>query len=155
MPVASPSEPFEATAHCNENATTKAREHEVANNLVVLPTRVNGSQELPFILDTGASATVIDRRQAENLGLSITRGADVSTGGGDVEASRINGVTLKIGDLSLPDLNVIAIDLAGLSAGLGRPVAGILGGKTGALTLLREYVDDATVHIELRTRRLL
>ena len=112
---------------CNRSSLVFQQPATLTNNLVVLPTRVNGSQELPFILDTGASATVIDRRQAGNLGLSITPGADVSTGGGNVEASQIKGVTLKIGDLSLPDLNVVAIDLAGLSAGLGQPIAGILG----------------------------
>ena len=39
----------------------------------------------------------------------------------------INGVTLRIGGLSLADLNIIAIDLSSLPAGLGRPIAGILG----------------------------
>lgn len=78
---------------------------------------------------------MIDRRQVESLGLSATRRADVSTGGGDLEASEIKGVTLQIGDLSLPDLNVIAIDLSGLSAGLGQPIAGILG-----YDIFRRYV---------------
>ena len=80
---------------CNRSSLVLQQPATLTNNLVVLQIRVNSSQPLPFILDTGASATVIDRRQAESLALSITRGADVSTGGGDVEASQINGVTLK------------------------------------------------------------
>ncbi|HEY3043663.1 MAG TPA: aspartyl protease family protein [Vicinamibacterales bacterium] len=112
---------------CDRSSIVLQQQATLTNNLVVLPVSVNGSQPLPFILDTGASVTVIDRRQAESLGLAAAARADVSTGGGDVAASDIKGVTLQIGDLGLPDLNVIAIDMRGLSAGLGQPIAGILG----------------------------
>ena len=92
---------------CGRDSLVLEQEAELSNNLVVLPVRVNGSLPLPFILDTGASTNVIDRRQAGNLGLAVA-------GGGDVDASEIEGVTLEIGDLRLRNLNAIAIDLSGL-----------------------------------------
>jgi predicted aspartyl protease len=95
--------------------------------LVVLPVRINDSPPLPFILDTGASTNVVDRRQAGSLGLAVAGGVDVTTGGGIIDASEIDGVTLRIGDATLRDVNAVAIDLSGLAAGLGEPVAGILG----------------------------
>src|SRR5712691_4805229 len=112
---------------CNRSSIVLQQHVTLTNNLVVLPVRVSGSQELPFILDTGASVSVIDRPQAESLGLAAAARGDVSTGGGDIKAADIKGLTLQIGDLSLPDLNVLAIDLSGLSAGLGQRIAGILG----------------------------
>ena len=112
---------------CGRDSLVLEQEAELSNNLVVLPVRVNGSRPMPFILDTGASTNVIDRRQAGSLGLAVAGGVDVTTGGGDVDASEIEGVTLEIGDMSLRNLNAVAIDLSGLASGLGRPVAGILG----------------------------
>ena len=106
---------------CTRSSVVLQQKITLTNNLVVVPVRVNGSRQLPFILDTGASASVIDRRQAESLRLAATAAANVSTGGGDVEASEINGVALQIGDVGLPDLNVIAIDSATPRASLAPP----------------------------------
>src|SRR5438128_2013231 len=55
---------------CNRSSIVLQQHVTLTNNLVVLPVRVSGSQELPFILDTGASVSVIDRPQAESLGLA-------------------------------------------------------------------------------------
>jgi len=118
---------FSTALACDRSSVVLRQQATLTNNLVVLPVSINGSRPLPFVLDTGASATVIDRRQAEGLGLAATTGTDVSTGGGDVDAAEIKAVTLRIGPVALPDLNVFAIDLGGLSAGLGQRIAGILG----------------------------
>ena len=120
---------------CNRDAPVLQQQATLLNNLVVLPVRVNGSQPLPFILDTGASVTVIDRRQAASLGFAVGGGVGVATGGGAVDASEINGIALQIGEQTLPDLTVVAIDLSGLAAGLGQHVAGILG-----YDIFRRYV---------------
>lgn len=99
----------------------------IVNNLVLLDTSVNGSTATPFILDTGASATVIDTRLLTSLGLQTTGQHAASTGGGSVEASEVPGVDLRIGGIRLDKLTVAAIDLDNLSAGLGVRVGGILG----------------------------
>jgi predicted aspartyl protease len=112
---------------CSSSSLVLEQRATLTNNLVVVPVRVNGSQPLPFIVDTGASSSVIDPRPARDLKLTLRGDTTASTGGGNVNASAINGVTLQIGDLSLPNLNIVAIDLSGLAAGLGQPIAGILG----------------------------
>ena len=116
-----------AVPGCSRSSVVLQQQATLTNNLVLLPVSVNGSQPLPFILDTGASVSVIDRRQSATLRLVSTDGTNVTTGGGSLEAAEISGVTLQIGDLSLSDLKVVAIDLSGLAAGLGQPIAGILG----------------------------
>jgi predicted aspartyl protease len=100
---------------------------QLVNNLVFVPVRVGGSEPLSFILDTGASVTVVNRAVAERLKLDLAAGEDATTGGGSVATASVSGVTLSVGDVSLSDVTLVAIDLSGLHAGLGRPVDGILG----------------------------
>lgn len=99
----------------------------IVNNLVLLDTRVNGSAAMPFILDTGASTTVLDTRLVADLGLTATNPHAASTGGGSVDASEVTGVDVSVGGTKLGALTVAAIDLANLSAGLGLRIGGILG----------------------------
>jgi predicted aspartyl protease len=108
---------------------------QLVNNLVFVSVRVGSSEPLSFILDTGASATVLNRTVAERLGLDLHASEDARTGGGSVQTGSATGVTLSVGSMSLPDVTVVAIDLSGLQAGLGRPVDGILGYE-----IFRRYV---------------
>jgi predicted aspartyl protease len=108
---------------------------QLVNNLVFVSVRVGSSEPLSFILDTGASATVLNRTVAERLGLDLHASEDARTGGGSVQTASATGVTLSVGSMSLPDVTVVAIDLSGLQAGLGRPVDGILGYE-----IFRRYV---------------
>ena len=100
---------------------------QLVNNLLFVSVRVGSSDALSFILDTGASATVLNRPVAERLGLDLHASEDARTGGGSVQTASATGITLLVGDMSLPDVTIVAIDLSGLQAGLGRPVDGILG----------------------------
>jgi predicted aspartyl protease len=110
---------------------------QLVNNLLFVPVRVGSSEVLSFILDTGASATVFDRTVAERLGLDLHASEDARTGGGSVQTASATGIALSIGNASLPDLTIVAIDLSGLQAGLGRPVDGILG-----YDIFRRYVVE-------------
>jgi hypothetical protein len=100
---------------------------QIVNNLAFVSVRAGSSEPLSFILDTGASATVVNRTVAERLGLALQSSEDARTGGGSVQTASASGITLSVGNASLPDLTIVAIDLSGLHAGLGRPVDGILG----------------------------
>jgi predicted aspartyl protease len=110
---------------------------QLVNNLVLVSVRAGGSEPLSFILDTGASATVLNRTVAERLGLELHAGEDAKTGGGSAQTASATGITLWVGNVSLADITTVAIDLSGLQAGLGRPVDGILG-----YDIFRRYVVE-------------
>src|SRR5262245_61217510 len=110
---------------------------QLVNNLLFVSVRVGSSKALSFILDTGASATVLNRRVAERLGLDLRASDDARTGGGSVQTASATGITLFVGNTSLPDVTIVAIDLSGLQAGLGRRVDGILG-----YDIFRRYVVE-------------
>ena len=97
------------------------------NNLPVIYVRIGYSAPLPFILDTGASSTVIDQAEAARLNLKTTSGTDVTTGGGSVQSTEVRDVFIDVGRLKLPKSTMVAIDLAPLASGLGQPISGILG----------------------------
>jgi predicted aspartyl protease len=99
----------------------------LSNNLVILQASINGSQPLDFILDTGASTSVINDSRAKQLGLKLEAKTDAATQGGSIEASFVKGVSLRLSGFEFPRMTLAAIRLSGLEAGLGRRVDGILG----------------------------
>lgn len=112
---------------CGRSDRAVERPARLINNLVVLEVRVNDGRPMSFVLDTGASTSVIDSTVAAREGLAAGPSEQATTGGGKVEASSIAGARVSIGPLVWNPLPLAAIDLAGLRAGLGHPVDGILG----------------------------
>jgi predicted aspartyl protease len=100
---------------------------DISNNLIILQVKVNGSSPLSFILDTGASASVINESRVKELGLQSQGQAAATTQGGSTEASFIRDVSLNLSGVEFPHMTLVAIRLSGLEAGLGRSVDGILG----------------------------
>ena len=100
---------------------------ELITNLHVVRGTINGSPPLTWIVDTGAGTSVIDRGRAAELGLVTGASLNATTGGGSVEAVEIQGATLRLEETELPNLPLIAIDLAGLRAGLDPRIDGIIG----------------------------
>src|SRR5438105_143333 len=69
---------------------------ELSNNLILVPARVNDSAPLWFILDTGATDSVIDSQLAKTLSLKVI-GRTLGTGGaGTATALIFRGTTLKL-----------------------------------------------------------
>jgi len=100
---------------------------ELHNNHIYLQVKVNNSEPLWFILDTGASS-IISRKRAESLGLKF-RGKASGFGVGEnaVEASFVEGISLKFPGATLSKQNIAAVSLEDLQKSLGRIVDGILG----------------------------
>lgn len=79
----------------------------------------------PFVVDTGASGSVIDIRAARKLGLApIGRSSKVSGVGGKVRAVPIIVSSWAVGPVPLPRLRIDAVPLA--EAAHGGPI-GLLG----------------------------
>jgi predicted aspartyl protease len=130
---------------CGQSPTTDAPSVAIINNLVLLDTSVNRSPAIPFLLDTGASVSVIDTTLAARLGIVAGEASDAATGGGSVAAAKIAGVDLHVGNRAISAHDAVAIDLSGLAAGLGTPVGGILG-----FQVFHDYV----VEIDYRNGRV-
>ena len=84
--------------------------------------------EVPAILDTGASRTVIDRSFAERLGLAGGAVYGMTGLTAPVMGSLASGVSISLGRLTLGNVCPGVFDLDGLSrASGGAPVAAVIG----------------------------
>ncbi|MGB9180402.1 MAG: aspartyl protease family protein, partial [Pyrinomonadaceae bacterium] len=100
---------------------------DLSGNLILLPVRVNDSEPLWFIFDTGADSTVIDAALVKQLHLSPVGKITGSGSGGSAEAVILKGISLKLPDVEASHRTVAALPLDFLSAPLGRKISGILG----------------------------
>jgi len=101
-----------------------------------------------FVVDTGASRTVIDRPVVDSLQLEPAPGVPIASDvSGEVEATVVRVTQWRLGDVDLPGTIVASIDLSGpnapaLQQALGRRVDGLLGSDVlseyGVITL--DYV---------------
>lgn len=109
---------------------------ELFGNLVLLQVRVNDSDSLRFILDTGADTSVIDAQQAKTLRLKPQGKIVGSGGGGTAEATFTKGVAVSLQGVQLLDQTIYVLPLESLSA-LGRKIDGVIGND-----ILKEFVVE-------------
>src|SRR5687768_9444104 len=107
-------------------------------NRIIAPAKLNG-HATEVLLDTGASATTLDRAYARSIGLPEGRKVTGRGAGGTVEAELVSGVTLEIGGMRFDNMTVAVMDLSLVSRGIGRPANVILG---------REFFNSAVVSID-------
>jgi PDZ domain-containing protein/aspartyl protease len=96
---------------------------------ILLRTRVNDSEPLWFVLDSGAgSRFIVDRRRADRLGLEL-RGRARSTGAGasSYEMTFASHVRIALAGLDLPPQTVSVISLSPLEPFAGHSLDGVLG----------------------------
>ncbi len=100
---------------------------ELSGNLVLLQATVNNSAPLWFILDTGATDSVIDSQLAKTLSLKVI-GRTLGTGGaGTATALIFRGTTLKLRNVEAVNLTLYGFPLDSLSAPFGRRISGVIG----------------------------
>jgi predicted aspartyl protease len=100
---------------------------ELINNLPLVQARVNNSDPLWFIFDTGATNTVIDTKRAAALNLKA-KGKIVSTGSaGQAEAQLVRDVTIQFPGFEISRLTVYTLPIDFFSAHFGVPISGIIG----------------------------
>ncbi len=119
--------PDDSEVHFDSGSSARGIPFELHNNHIYLKVKVNNSESLSFILDTGASS-IISWKRAESLGLKF-RGKESGFGVGEnaVETSFVEGVSLKLPGATLSKQTIAAVSLEDLQKSLGRTVDGILG----------------------------
>jgi predicted aspartyl protease len=94
---------------------------------IVMKGRINGSEELDFLLDTGASDTIIDRRVAAEHYLTKMGQYDIAAIAGMVTARSSSIKRMELGNLLMNDVPARILDLSAQSRQMGKPIAGIIG----------------------------
>ncbi len=79
-----------------------------------------------FLLDSGASVSVIDRRVAQRLGMKSAREVTVQGIHSRTVAFEWNGFAGSVGEIPLPQ-KVLAVDLSHVSRGCHQPIDGLIG----------------------------
>jgi Aspartyl protease/PDZ domain len=101
-------------------------------NLVIVPVKVNNSDTLRFILDTGVSSIILtDPQVAKNQQMIFARSVKISGAGegADIEAGIALDNTITMGDMVGYRQNLVVLknDILKLSEFVGSPIHGIIG----------------------------
>ncbi len=94
---------------------------------IVIKGRINGSEEMDFLLDTGASDTIIDRRVAAEHYLTKFGQYDIAAMSGMVTARSSSIKRMELGNLLMNDVPARILDLSAQSRQMGKNIAGIIG----------------------------
>lgn len=108
---------------------------------LLIPTHVNDSPSMLFLIDTGAGANMISRQAASQMTkLSTDPYSHVKGLSGSVSnVYRADKATLTFAHLRQKNLDMIAFDLSNLSRGFGTEVSGTLG--FSLLSMLQVKID--------------
>jgi hypothetical protein len=136
----SPSAPVHKFA---TSSSAEGIKFELINNLVLVQARVNNSEPLWFIFDTGATNTVVDTKQAEALRLKA-RGKTSGTGSAaNLEAGRFPNVSIQFPGFEVSRLTVYSLPVEAFSPVFGLPVAGVIGNDIiGRITVEIDYAQQ-------------
>lgn len=110
---------------------------EYLGNEIVVNARINDMPEARFIIDTGASQTVLDSRVAQSIGPLAASTFNVTSGAKAVSLSYTKIAKLKLGDVNVEDASALVKDLSSFATAIGQRPAGLIGSNV----LRRFYVS--------------
>jgi predicted aspartyl protease len=122
---------------------------QLSSNHIVVPFAIGAREPMAFILDTGASTSVISRETQRVLGYRDEDGTPVKGQGANGELNDVRLFSVpdaRVGDRVYRDLSVAVMDLRHLQDKLDEPVAGILG---------RNFLARHDLEIDFVGRKLL
>lgn len=111
---------------------------------LVVAASVNGIATTA-IIDSGAGRTIVDREFAKRLKLASGRGFRAAGVTSNTDGDLASGVSLRLGDFILGDLDVAVLDLSILSKVAGKSIDVIVG---------RELFDRVVVDLNFAKQRL-
>lgn len=94
---------------------------------ILVPVRINGGEELDFLLDTGSGQTIVDRKIGAEFLLQKVGQLTVTGASGNLSVATSRVRKLEIGSASLAEVPVSILDLTPQSRRIGRRLAGVLG----------------------------
>ncbi|MCB9196515.1 MAG: aspartyl protease family protein [Flavobacteriales bacterium] len=95
--------------------------------LIIFPLKLNNSDTLYFLFDTGFDVNVLDESVAEDLELTLSDKISIPQPGGTIEYSIVNDLSIEIDNNSLQKENFIITPIRHLSQLIGHELDGILG----------------------------
>ncbi|MDX6406447.1 MAG: hypothetical protein QOH70_3902 [Blastocatellia bacterium] len=117
---------------------------QLSSNVIFLQVRVNGSEPLWFILDTGAAGTLLDTNRAKTLGIKVSGGGNVEgVGEASVAAGMAKNVSFSLPGVDFEARVVVVLPLSNLNRYIGRVVDGVLG---------HDFFSRYVVEIDYATR---
>ena len=99
---------------------------------LLIPTRVNDSKSMLFVLDTGAFGNTISTRAAREV-TKVRSDQNMKVRGFSGEVEKVysaDKATLQFGNIRQPNQDMVTFDLSGISRNLGVEVSGFLGFTT-------------------------
>lgn len=100
---------------------------DLRGNHIYLRGRVNDSDSLWIVLDSGASGNVIDNDVAKAIGLEVSSMGQGRGAGGMVQAGQIRDVKVHLPGVTLAGASIAAMPLAPFKRASGRSMDGIVG----------------------------
>ena len=130
---------------------TPIESHSFVNRdgLIQVTARIGASEPLDFLLDTGASPCVVDSSAASRMGVASIPSSRERQGGAGTFRSRVTAqpLSLRLGDATLRCHEAIVLDLSGLTAVVGHPLSGIVGGDFFHGRLVRIDYDRSVISV--------
>lgn len=100
---------------------------EYVGNEIVINARINGGQEGKFIVDSGASQTVLDKKAADEIGPYTVSSFNVTTGAKAVPLCYTKLQKVQIGNLAVENISALVSDLSSFGAAIGHRPSGLIG----------------------------
>jgi predicted aspartyl protease len=94
---------------------------------IIIKIRINNSQELDFIFDTGDGLTVLDIDKAAQLGLVAEGAVKKTSAGGKVTGVLLKHQKIEIEDQEITEVEIYETSLLTLERTIGRKFDGIIG----------------------------
>lgn len=111
------------------NQSLAAIPFELYFNEIYVQVRVNNSEPLWFVVDSGAGGWIVDRAHATRLGLHLEQDTAQGTGAGSgtYGVSYVKDVTFSLLDFNIPVPLIGVIDLSAHKSQIGRELEGLIG----------------------------
>jgi predicted aspartyl protease len=143
----------ELEQYLTQNGYTRIQLNKNKTNHFELDIELNGTNGI-FILDTGASGTVIDEKKKDKFNMTINDSNNDGAGVGSVNMSihETLGNSIKVGEIIIKDIKLILMNLGNVNTAIvakgGEEVDGVIGADI--LNLKECIIDYKTTSLFLK-----